>query len=230
MRSHTARPLAVITRTATVAIAVWALWLLLGVGTAQFSLAGFAYYTSLTNLLGLVWALIVLGVTVGRVTRSGWRGSASVAPRTGAAVAAAIFITMLIYLVILAPTAFTMDSGYEPFTLSDNLVHIVVPSLLILDWALYANKGQLRWTDPLLWALIPYAYMAFALLRPVFSDAPLPHGGTYPYPFLNVDELGAGGVATGIAGLSAAIFAILFLFVALDRWWGRLARRRGTAA
>lgn len=230
MRSPIARPLAVITRIATVFVAVWALWLLLGVGTPQFSLAGFAYYTSLTNLLGLVWALIVLGVTVGRVTRSGWRGSASVAPRTGAAVAAAIFITMLIYLVILAPTAFTMDTGYEPFTLSDNLVHIVVPTLVILDWALYAKKGQLRWFDPLLWALIPYSYMAFALIRPVLSEAPLPHGGNYPYPFLNVDELGAGGVAAGIAWLSVAIFTILFLFVALDRWLGRLARRRNSLA
>ncbi|EXJ51969.1 hypothetical protein [Microbacterium sp. MRS-1] len=47
----------------------------------------------------------------------------------------------------------------SPNWLTDDLVHIVTP---ILDWALFVPKGHLRRHDPLLWVLIPFAYVAFA--------------------------------------------------------------------
>jgi hypothetical protein len=33
---------------------------------------------------------------------------------------------------------------------------------VIADWLLFIPKGRLRPYDPLLWAIIPYAYLVFA--------------------------------------------------------------------
>lgn len=197
----------------------------IGVGSADFAPGGLLYYTSLSNLLAVLWSLFCLVATLRRVRRDGWAGDASIAPRVGAGVALALVVTMLVYLVILAPTAFTQDSSYEPFTLTDNLVHIVVPILAVGDWVLFARKGRLRWVDPLWWAAIPYAYVAFALLRPLFVSAEWPGGGHYPYPFLDVDANGWGVVLLWLIALTVVIEAIAFGIVALDHMLARRAQR-----
>lgn len=224
------RIIAAVYRAATVVIAAIAVARVIGVGTPHFAPGGLLYYTSLSNLLGLAWMLVALVVTLIRIQRHGVAGTASVAPRVGAGVGLALLVTMLIYLIILVPTSFVQGANYQPFTLTDNLVHIVVPVLVLGDWVLFAQKGRLRWIDPLLWASIPYAYVAFALLRPVFTAAPWPSGGRYPYPFFDVDTLGWGGVILYLAGLTVAIEAIAFGIVAIDHWWARRAGRSAAIA
>jgi hypothetical protein len=184
----------------------------------------------MSNLLGMAWSLYALIVTLVSIGKYDRRASASVCPRLGAGVALAILVTLLIYLTILAPASFTQGSGYQPFTLTDDLVHIVVPLLLIGDWLIFADKGVLRWWDPLWWALIPYAYAAYALIRPVFTSAQWPGGGHYPYQFLDVEHIGWGGVAVNILVLTVVIEAIAFLMVALDRRLAVLKNRRSCAA
>lgn len=198
-----------------------------GVGTADVDAGVLLYYTSLSNLLGLAWMTVATVVTVRRIRRTGWRGDASVAPRLGAAVALALLVTALIYLVILAPTAFTQGSTYEPFTLTDNLVHIIGPALVMGDWLLFARRGALRWWDPVWWAAVPYAYVAFALLRPLFTEVLWSNGRRYPYPFFDPSGQGWGGVVVYLLVLTLAIEAIAFCMVALDRLVGRWAGRRG---
>lgn len=48
---------------------------------------------------------------------------------------------------------------------------------------------------------------------------------TYPYPFMNIEKLGLGGVALWIVALSAALVAVGFLFVAIDRMLDAAGRR-----
>lgn len=215
------RPSAVVYRTLTAVLAVVGVARVIGVGSPELQLGGLLYYTSLSNLLGAAWMLVALVVTLRRVVHQGWQGRASVLPRLGAGVALAILVTMLIYLTVLAPAAFTQGSGYQPFTLTDDLVHVIVPLLVIGDWVIFADKGRLRWWDPLWWAGIPYAYVVFAMLRPLATDAPWPGGGTYPYPFLDVDALGAGGVIAGLAVLTVVIEGIAVGIVAVDHLWAR---------
>jgi len=187
------------------------------------------YYTTQSNILCLAWMIVQAVRTGADLRSSGVRGWSSASPRAGGAVMMAITVTMLIYLVILLPQSFAQPGAYEAFTLTDNLVHIVTPLLVIVDWLAFAPKGRFRWVDPLLWTLIPYAYLTFAF---PYGAAGGDFGGgrTYPYPFMNVAALGIGGVVAWIAGLTIALVGVGFVYLALDRMMGRVSRKRVAAA
>ena len=224
------RRLALAFRIAAVLLVAWGIGRITGIFAGQVSGVQFLYFTVLSNILCLGW-LAFLAVRTGLdLARSGPRGASAPAPRFGGAVMMSITVTMLIYLIILVPEAFTQNTGYRPFTLTDNLIHIVTPVLVILDWLLFTPKGSFRWYDPPLWAAIPYLYLVFAFgygaLGGTFG------GGTqYPYPFMEVDRLGVGGVALWIVALTVALEVVAYAYVAIDRALGVIARRRlGTPA
>lgn len=181
--------------------------------------SAFLYYTVLSNVLCLVWMLWSAIRALRDATEDGWHGVSTPSARFAGAVMMAITVTMLIYLVVLVPSLYVQPGTYEPFTLTDNLVHIVTPLLVIGDWLLFVPKGALRRFDPLLWAIIPLAYLAFAFTYSALGGR-FGGGTRYPYPFMNVDTLGIGGVALWIAGLTVTLVAVGYGFYALDRWLG----------
>ena len=191
-----------------------------GLWTASPSWSSFLYYTVLSNVLCLVWTVLSAIVTVRDAQRDGWTGVSTPSARGAAAVMEAITVTMLIYLFVLAPALFTQPGAYEPFTLTDNLVHIVTPILVIVDWLLFVPKGRLRRYDPLLWAVIPYAYLVFAFGYSALGGR-FAGGTTVPYPFMDVDANGVGGVALWIVGLTVALIAVGYVFFAIDRLLAR---------
>lgn len=133
----------------------------------------------------------------------------------------AITVTMLVYLVVLVPSAFVQGGDYQPFSFTDNLIHIITPCLLIADWLLFVPKGRLRWSDPLRWTLIPYAYLVFALLYGALGGR-FAGGLSYPYPFLDVTTHGVGGVAIRVLVLSAVLVGVGYVYVVVDRLLGRV--------
>ena len=137
----------------------------------------------------------------------------------------AITVTMTIYLFVLLPASFQQPGVHQPFSLTDTLVHVLTPCLLIVDWLVFVPKRKFRAIDPLLWTLIPYTYLLFVL---IYSSAggEFGSGRKVPYHFLNVAELGVGGVATWIIGLTIALVILGYLYFGLDRLLGRLGRTR----
>ncbi|MCM3778575.1 Pr6Pr family membrane protein [Microbacterium hydrocarbonoxydans] len=182
----------------------------------------FLYYTMVSNLICGGWMLLLSVRTIGDLRRSGSRGTSTPSARWSGAVMMAITVTMLIYLVVLVPTRF--DAGdTDIFSLTDNLIHIVTPVLLIVDWLLFVPKGAFRWGDPVLWTLIPYAYLVWAFVYGALGGEFVP-GQRYPYPFMDVDALGIPGVTQWVIALSFALIAVGFVFVVLDRALAALAR------
>ena len=99
--------------------------------------------------------------------------------------------------------------------IGNQLLHTVVPLLAVLDWLVFDARGRFRWRYAGYWLAYPLAYLAFALVRGAIVDE-------YPYPFLDVDELGYRGVT-----ITALVFAVAFwllglLFVLIDRLPRRL--------
>ncbi|MBB2977113.1 hypothetical protein FHX49_002710 [Microbacterium endophyticum] len=218
------RRIALTYRVLTVIVIAIGLGRITGVFAGDVSGTEFLFYTVQSNILCLVWA-VALGIRTALDLRSdGVRGGSTPSARGGGAVVMAITITMLIYLIVLVPISFTQSSGYTPFTLTDNLIHIIAPCLIIGDWLLFTPKGRLRWYDPPLWALIPFAYLAFAYAWSA-AGGDFGYDRAYPYPFMNVEELGIGGVAVWLVGLTIALEAVGFLYVAIDRVLGATARR-----
>ncbi|MDC7804560.1 Pr6Pr family membrane protein [Sphingomonas sp. BLCC-B65] len=191
-----------------------------GLWTATPTWSAFLYYTVLSNVLCLAWMVLSAITTLRDAQRDGWIGASTPSPRWAAAVMHAITVTMLIYLFVLAPALFTQPGAYQPFTLTDNLVHIVTPILVIVDWALFVPKGRLGRYDPLLWALIPFAYLVFAYTYSALGGR-FAGGTTVPYPFMDVARHGVGGVAAWIVGLTLALVAVGYVFVGCDRLLAR---------
>ena len=181
------------------------------------------FYTMVSNLLCLVWVALLVVRTGRDLGRRGPAGTSTPSARASGAVMMAITVTMLIYLVVLVPTRFA-DGDSDIFSLTDNLIHIITPLLVIVDWLLFVPKGSFRWTDPLLWTLIPYAYLVWAFIYGTVGGEFTP-GQKYPYPFMDVDALGVGGVAQWIVALTLALVVVGLVFVVIDRALAALARR-----
>lgn len=184
----------------------------------------FLYYTMVSDLLCLVWMLLLIARTVRDMRSDGAKGTSTPSPRGSGAVMMAITVTMLIYVVVLVPTRVAAGDA-DIYSLTDTLIHIVTPALLILDWLLFVPKGAFRWVDPLLWTLIPYAYLVWAFLYGSLGGE-FVEGQKYPYPFMDVDALGLSAVATWIVALTVALVAVGFVYVVIDRALAALARRR----
>lgn len=216
------RPAALIFRVIAVVLSATGVILVSGLLTDAPTPSAFLFYTVQSNLLCIVWLLLLIIRTIQDIRREGVHGVSTPSARVSGAVMMAITVTMVIYLVVLLPAAFRQPGAYEPFTLTDTLVHVATPCFLILDWLLFIGKGSFRWFDPLLWALLPFAYLAFGFTAGALGVEFYP-GQTFPYPFMDVARLGLIGTAAWIVGLTVAMEAVGYVYVAIDRGLGRLS-------
>jgi hypothetical protein len=94
------------------------------------------------------------------------------------------------------------------------LLHQVTPVLVPVFWLLILPKGALRWIDPVIWAIYPLAYLMYAL---IWGNA----HGRYPYPFLDVGQLGWERVGINALVIAAGFLAMAWGLVLVDRRLGR---------
>ena len=97
------------------------------------------------------------------------------------------------------------------------ILHYIVPGLALLFWLLFAPKGALKWGDPVLWAIYPLAYFAYALARGA-SD------GKYPYPFMDIPKVGWASAPTTVAIILVTYLLVGTAFVWLGRSLNRAQR------
>lgn len=105
---------------------------------------------------------------------------------------------------------------------ADWVLHTASPILCVAGWLLFGPRGQVSRRVAGLCVTFPLAWLAYTLIRGELVDDRFGHP-YYPYPFLDVAQLGYGPVVVAIA-LVAALFGVLALLaLALDR---RLLRVR----
>lgn len=93
--------------------------------------------------------------------------------------------------------------------IADQGVHTVVPLLTLLWWLVYKRKQSiLKWKDSFLFIIWPLVYCTYAIIRAEFS-------GFYPYPFINVPEIGWNGLVVNVVGLSLAFYVIGLFIIAM---------------
>ena len=152
------------------------------------------FFTILTNLLIFIFMALI---AIGR----------SIPKRLMRALAVAIICVGLVYHAVLAHL---LDlSGLD--LLADHGVHTVVPLLTLVWWLFLASKPKFSWTDVPHWVVWPLIYCGYILVRA--SDS-----GFYPYPFLNVSELGYAGVAINVIALVVVFIAVGFVLMLLERF------------
>lgn len=126
-------------------------------------------------------------------------------PRSGGlrgAVTLYITITGVIYNTLL-------NSGPGAYDAHNALLHVAAPLLVLLDWSFVGDsQSTVRRWHPLLWLLYPLAYLGFVLIR-----ATVVH--SYPYFFIDVNEIGYGGLARNSVGLLVGFGALGYALRAL---------------
>lgn len=175
-----------------------------------------AYYTILSNILCFIY-FAVLVIAQRKKENALIRG----------AVTMCITVTGLVYHFMLGGFMGTAAGAGVPVTalsVSNILVHYVVPILVILDYFLFVPKGQYKSLYPLAWLVLPYAYFAFSMVRAELSTRTFTGFGAtsrYPYPFLDVDLYGWDKVLLIVLAVTVAFIALGYIVYVLDRLLGK---------
>ena len=107
--------------------------------------------------------------------------------------------------------------------LANEVLHNIMPLAMLGFWGWRVPKGHLRPAHVLAWALYPLGWYGFTLLRGASI-------GVWPYPFLDVTELGFARTFVNALGLLAGYCGGGLALVALDRYLGLRPLRPRRAA
>ena len=154
------------------------------------------FFTITTNVIA---AVVFTGLALGRL--------AFRSPSLLGLMTLSILFVGVVYIVLLRGLL-ELSGGAAT---ANMILHYIVPTLTLLFWLLFAPKGALKWRDPVLWAVYPLVYFAYALVRGA-SD------GKYPYPFMDIPKVGWASALTTVGIILVAYLLVGTVFV----WLGRL--------
>jgi len=140
--------------------------------------------------------------------------------RPGVRTAIAVYI-----LVIAVIFYFLLRKLFDPAGLGafvNILLHYLMPTLYLLDWALFVPKESLTFRQIPYWLIFPLIYAVATLLHGAYS-------GYYPYPFLDAAKYGYHQISINIAALTVFFALVSTAFVAAGRVLER-SRGRGSPA
>ena len=175
-----------------------------------------SYYTLQSNIICCIGFIGVL------ITELRKNNKSDVYYLVKGAITIAILITGLTYALALAPVGFEMDFKQKELAstaISNLLVHLISPSLVILDYFLFDEKGNFKWFYPLVWLFIPYDYLLYVYTYSSSGGTFYSIGGSkkFAYFFLDYEKIGISGVAMWIIGITACILLISYLLVYIDK-------------
>jgi hypothetical protein len=124
----------------------------------------------------------------------------------------AITVTGLVYLVVLRPIVHNEGLGI----LTDSVFHYVVPLVALVGWLAFGPRPRIR-AHTVRWSLLfPGVWLVYTLLRGPLDRSGRP-GGWYPYPFVDVGDLGYPHVLLNCIGVVLLLLVVAALFAAGDR-------------
>jgi hypothetical protein len=128
-----------------------------------------------------------------------------------------ILITGIVYHAVLAQNAHFVGWG----AVATQLLHSVVPVLALVGWLVFGPRSRFTWPLVGLALVHPAVWLTVTLVRGALA-------GWYPYPFIDVTQIGYARMA-----VNSAVLAVLFLAFAAaatltDRVVLRRAGRRST--
>ena len=175
-------------------------------------LDGLVYFT---NQSGLMLAVVMTWAGLASLRQAGllpgrWRVAQPPAWLKGA-VTLFLAITGLIAHFVLEPPDPTLAPTFLGLT-SAQIEHQITPVCAVIDFVLCDGHRRLRWANAFWWLTYLYAYAVFALVRAELLATP-----DYPYGFIDLGELGWGGLATNIAIYSVGFLVLGLVLVAVDR-------------
>lgn len=106
---------------------------------------------------------------------------------------------------------------------ADALLHTVSPIMCVLGWLVFGPRGMITSRVVALAVIYPLCWSIFTLIRGPIVEY-------YPYPFVDVDDLGYARVVLNIAIVGVFFVALAAGAAALDRLLSRRATGGGRSA
>lgn len=127
-------------------------------------------------------------------------------PAVRAAIALYILVVAVVYHLMLAD----IHNPEGLNALTNIALHTLIPALYIFDWVIFAVKRPLLFSKIPYWVIYPMVYGMFNIGRGMMT-------GFYPYPFIDIDKLGAAAVAINMAGFTALYAVGAAVFIVLGK-------------
>ena len=127
-------------------------------------------------------------------------------PAVRAALATYIFMVSVVYHMLIVP--YWNPQGFTWLTATG--LNTVMPILYIVDWLFFAEKRPIFYKHLPYWLIYPAVYGVTSIIRGLLTTV-------YPYPFLNVTELGIGNVLLNMLGLVAVFALVGPIFILVGR-------------
>lgn len=166
-------------------IASLALGIGINLATAKSVFRALSYFTMQSNILCLIVFITFLVVQVED------RKKTDVYYIAKGGCTMAIFMTALIY------NGGILFGGFELGSSTINIIrtvltHMISPTLVILDYFLYEEKGKLKKSYPLMWLPFTAYYLIYANIYALFGEEFRNKGssGNFAYFFLDYEKLG----------------------------------------
>ena len=185
----------------------------LGYFDKSFNSNFYVYYTNLSNYIcfGVMLACLIQTAKANNKKEDGY---VSTAPTFKFMCVIMILITCLVYNFLLSGEQ-TADSYF--LSISNVLLHLVLPVMFVLDWILFYKHGKLRWFHPLLCTIMPIVYVIFILIRAGIMQN-VQGALLYPYFFLDLGTLGWGGLIMWMAILFVVFVALGYILYFFDNF------------
>ena len=158
----------------------------------------FGYFTVWANIL------VALAFTAPLLNPDRKLSNFFMRPGVRAALASYILMVSVVYHVMIVP--YWNPQGFTWLTATG--LNTVMPILYIIDWLFFAEKRPIFYKHLPYWLIFPAVYGATSIVRGLLTNV-------YPYPFLNVADLGIGNVLLNMSGLVAVFAAVSPIFIAV---------------
>ncbi len=160
----------------------------------------FSFFTILTNLL------VAIYFTVHYFDLKKKLFSLFIKPTTLTAITVFILIVGSVYQIALRHI--WQPTGLQ--RIIDELLHTIIPLYFLIYWYLNIKKEGLKIKRLLFWLLYPLIYSLFIFIRGYFSNY-------YPYPFLNITEIGLSKTLLNMSVILIITLLVMFGLVLLGK-------------
>lgn len=167
-----------------------------GPGPVERTINFFSFFTILTNIVAAT------AMTASVVAP----GSFFDRPSVRTAIATYIVVVGVTYHLLLRDL--WDPQGWQ--LIADVSLHYVTPAVFVLDWLLFVPKREVPWKAAVVALIYPLVYFGWTLWHGSWS-------GFYPYPFVDVAQLGLERVLVNAAGMTAAFLGLGLALIGLGR-------------
>ena len=94
--------------------------------------------------------------------------------------------------------------------LVDELLHSVIPVYFVLFWLIFVPSGNLKWKNSFPWLIYPILYMIYAIVFGAITKF-------YPYPFVDVNELGYSKALINSLIVLVLIFLLSLILIGIKK-------------